>query len=107
MKIQKKILTILLVLLPLPVYSGDLDDGISIGSPINDDLKLDTNTLFLIQRAKAKVKEKKNNPKNKRIIISEKCGGSGNINLIGTKLKSNTSIINLSDNRKSSNVCKK
>ncbi|MCK4493855.1 MAG: hypothetical protein KAU26_07345 [Methylococcales bacterium] len=106
MNLQKKTLIILLTL-SFSAVAGDLDDGIALDTPINDDLKLDTNVLFLIKRAEEKVKEKQKNPSNKRIITNEKCGGTGNINLTGTKLKSNTTIINLANIKNSSSVCKK
>ncbi|MCK5729168.1 MAG: hypothetical protein KAH08_08085 [Methylococcales bacterium] len=110
MYLQKKTLTILLpLLLSSPVYSGDFDDGISNRDPINDDLKLEKNTNYTVRRAltKARVltKVKNKNPNNKRIITNDGCNGTGNINLVATKLRAGTTIINNSDNTGTSSVC--
>ncbi len=107
---KTKLLILVLSMSVFPVYSGDLDDGIGLDTPINDDLQINRNILYMTRRAKSKakvkLKVKQKNPGNKRIITSGGCEGTGNIKLIGNKLKAGTTIINLSNNEDSSSICK-
>ncbi len=81
-----------------PSYAGDLDDGIALDTPINDDLRLDINVDFIKRNAKAKAKRGAANNSNG-------CEGTGNQSFgAGSNLKGAT-IVNLSDNKGSSTVC--
>jgi hypothetical protein len=106
----KRISTLILLGLIFPIYlsASDLDDGIALDNPINDDLQINKNVLYTIRRAKsklkAKLKVKQKNPNNKRVIISG-CNGVGNQTFIGTKFKTGTTIINASNNKDVSSFC--
>lgn len=76
-------------------FATDLDDDIGSDEPINDDLRKDQNTEFIVVNAKAKA-----NAKAKRGTGTEGTSedGAGNINIgVGVDL-SGATIINLSDN---------
>lgn len=76
--------------------ASDLDDDIGGDELINDDLRKDQNTEFIVVNAKAKA-----NAKAKRGIGTEGSSedGAGNINIgVGVDL-SGATIINLSDNQ--------
>jgi len=87
-------------------FAGDLDDGIKLDEPINDDLKLDTNLQYIKRRAKAKTESIQDGEENSdKIVVNDACGGTGNMNFgAGANLKGAT-IVNMSDNRGSSAVC--
>ena len=79
-------------------YADDLNDGIALDKPINDDLTLDTNVQFIIRKALAKAKTKKKNSK------TSSCG-SGNIVIgAGSKVKE---VINISTNTGTTAICGK
>jgi hypothetical protein len=83
-------------------YADDLDDGISIDTPINDDLTLDKNINFIKRNAIAKARSKSKGGKS-----SSGCDGTGNIKIgAGSNLKGAT-IVNLSNNKGTTTVCDK
>jgi len=93
-KLSLRILIISSFLVVMPVFAGDLDDGIAIDEPLDDTLTTDMNRTFIVNMVNAK-KKAGSSGKNGKVITSD---GVGNINIgVGTDLKGAT-IINLSDN---------
>ena len=88
------------------IVAGDLDDGIKIDEPINDDIDLDINIQYIKRRAKAAAEATKNGDDvSKKIIVNKGCSGTGNQNFgAGANLKG-TTIVNLSENKGTSTVC--
>ncbi len=79
-------------------FAGDLDDGIALDTPINDDLQLGINVEFIKRNAKAKAKRGASNK-------NSGCHGAGNQTFgAGANLKGAT-IVNLSNNKGASTVC--
>ncbi len=75
--------------------AGDLDDGIGIDQPINDDLSLDKNIKFITRKAIAKAKSQQGGG-------TSACG-SGNVVIgPGSKVKE---VINVSTNKGTTAVC--
>ena len=103
----------LLITISFSGISGDLDDGIGIDKPINDDLQLDINVDFIKRNAKAKAK--RNTPDGDSNTLTsnslsgpEGCDGAGNIKIgPGTDLKGVRQIINISTNKGVSTICTK
>jgi len=87
-------------------FAGDLDDGIEIDEPINDDINLDINIQYIKRRAMAKTESIQGGEENQdKIIVNDSCGGTGNMNFgAGADLKGST-IVNMSDNRGSTTAC--
>ena len=80
-------------------YANDLDDGIGIDTPINDDLNLDKNVQFIVRKALAKAKTGQQNG-----AQSSTCG-SGNVVIgPGSRVKE---VINVSSNKGTTAVCGK
>jgi hypothetical protein len=78
-------------------FADDLDDGIALDTPINDDLQLDINVDFIKRNAKAKAR--------RGAASRSGCQGAGNQTFgPGANLKGAT-IVNLSNNQGSSTVC--
>ena len=98
MMIKQTTIAALLFVTCSPGFAGDLDDGIALDTPINDDLQLGINVEFIKRNAKAKAKRgasKKNSG----------CHGAGNQTFgAGANLKGAT-IVNLSNNKGASTVC--
>lgn len=105
---MKTIILIALLLSGQWAVAGDLDDGIKMDEPINDDLKLDTNIQFIRAQAKAAANAKaEGKTLSSNVIVNDECGGTGNqVFGVGTDL-SNAVIVNISDNRGSSTTCVK
>lgn len=79
--------------------ANDLDDGIGIDTPINDDLDLDKNVQFIVRKALAK-----GNQGQQDGTQSGTCG-SGNIVIgPGSRVKE---VINVSSNKGTTAVCGK
>ncbi len=94
-----KYIPIILLIFATTVSAGDLDDGIGIDEPINDDLNLDKNVKFIIRNALAKGGSGQTNGTG-----SGTCG-SGNITIgAGSKVKE---VINISTNTGTTAVCGK
>jgi hypothetical protein len=91
-----------LILIPflcvvMNAYAGDLDDGIGIDTPINDDIDVDKNIQFIVRSALAKAKTGENGSQ------SSTCG-SGNVVIgPGSKVRE---VINVSTNKGTTAVCK-
>jgi hypothetical protein len=105
---MKKLIILISLTYTLNATAGDLDDGIIADTPINDDIKLDTNVEFIVRKAKSAAAQYKDgkNPGNK-VFVNDGCGGTGNQNFgAGSNLKGAT-IVNLSDNKGADTVCKK
>ena len=99
---MKKILALFLLVHLIPVIADDLNDGIAIDTPINDDLTLGKNINFIKRNAIAKSKHKSKNGNTK-----SGCDGTGNIKIgAGSNLKGAT-IVNLSSNKGTTTVCGK
>ena len=89
----------MLLLFITAVNANDLDDGIGIDTPVNDDLTLDKNIKFIIRKALSKADSGQENG-----TESESCG-SGNITIgAGSKVKE---VINVSTNKGTTAVCGK
>ena len=97
---------IALLMTAFSVYAGDLDDGIKIDEPNNDNIDLDINIQYIKRRAKAAAEATKNGDDvSKKIIVNKGCSGTGNQNFgAGANLKGAT-IVNLSENKGTSTVC--
>ncbi len=99
---------IFIALLSVTVYvsADDLDDGIKLDEPLNDDINLDVNIQFIKRRAKAAAESVQNGGSaGGKVIVNTGCGGTGNqIFGAGSDLKGAT-IVNLSDNKGTSTVC--
>lgn len=81
-------------------YANDLDDGIGIDTPINDDLNLGKNVVFIRRKALAKAKAGQSGDGTQ----SGSCG-SGNIVIgAGSKIKE---VYNISTNKGTTAVCGK
>lgn len=95
-------LLITILLNGMNCYAGDLDDGIGIDEPINDDISLGKNVQFIIRNALAKGKSGKS--KEGGGGQTDACG-SGNIVIgAGSKVKE---VINISTNKGTTAVCGK
>ncbi len=93
--IKKYILLIFSVMAINAVNAGDLDDGIGIDQPNNDDLSLDKNIKFITRKAIAKAKSQQGGG-------TSACG-SGNVVIgPGSKVKE---VINVSTNKGTTAVC--
>ncbi len=91
----KKIGLLLIISCSFSVFANDLDDGIGLDEPINDDLKIDTNVQFIKRKALAKSKGKSSNAGGMSCGIGSVCIQSG----------SDVKEINVvSDNKGSTNV---
>lgn len=98
---RTKTLLILLCLFGGSVNADDLNDGIAIDEPINDDLQLNTNVEFIKRNALAKANRAIKNGTS----TSDGCGGAGNQTFgPGANLRGAT-IINLSNNKGAQSVC--
>jgi len=99
---------IFIALLSVTVYvsADDLDDGIKLDEPLNDDINLDVNIQFIKRRAKAAAESVQNGGSaGGKIQVNTACGGTGNQTFgAGSNLQGAT-IVNLSDNKGSSTVC--
>jgi hypothetical protein len=110
-----KNLTIVVLLLGFnsPIFCGDLDDGIGLDKPINDDINAGINIEFIKRNAKAKAKRRAGEADtltSRSQAIgggeSSECGGAGNIQIgPGTDLKGVKQIINISTNKGVSTIC--
>ena len=90
-------ITLVLLLSMTTVNAADLDDGIGIDTPVNDDLTLDKNVKFITRKALAKAKSDQKNG------TESKTCGSGNITIgAGSKVKE---VINISTNKGTTAVC--
>lgn len=97
---KKFALLFLLGLFCQPLLADDLDDGIGGDDPIEDKLQINKNIEYIKRNAMAKAMSG-----NKNTIVN--CG-TGNMNFApGTKFKSNTTIVNLSNNKNATSVCGK
>lgn len=93
-----KYLTLILLICTTAVYADDLDDGIGIDTPINDDLTPDRNIQFIVRKALARAKTGEKNG------TGSGCG-SGNIIIgPGSRVKE---VINISNNKGTTAVCSK
>ncbi|WP_341326995.1 hypothetical protein [Methylotuvimicrobium sp. KM2] len=80
-----------------PLLANDLDDGIGIDEPINDNIQLNPNIDFIKRNALAKAR--RNTDQNSG------CGGTGNQTFGPGANLQNATIVNLSDNRRANSVC--
>ncbi len=105
---MKLLIGIVCLLLSSFVVADDLDDGIKLDDPINDDLKLEINQQYIMRRAKAAAEATANGEETSdKVIVSDSCGGTGNqVFGAGTNLQGAV-IVNLSDNRGSNSACVK
>ena len=88
-------LTVFCLTLNGTAIGNDLNDSITIDTPVSDNVNVDKNTRFRVMDAKAKAKRKGG----KIITNSGQNNGLGNINIgAGANLKG-TTIINLSNNK--------
>ncbi len=78
---------------------NDLNDGIKLDEPINDQLEKTKNISYIEQYAMMKIK-------NGTAIITG-CQGTGNIAIGPRTNLSNATIVNLSNNQNASAVCNK
>ncbi|MDX2504694.1 MAG: hypothetical protein QNL62_09490 [Gammaproteobacteria bacterium] len=96
------------LLISFSVVADDLDDGVKLDEPINDDINLDVNIQFIKRRAKAAAESVQNgNDVNNKIAVNTACGGTGNQSFGAGSNLTGATIVNLSDNRGSSAVCAK
>jgi len=108
MFLKKLSVLVLFATMSVSGFAGDLDDGISLDKPINDDLQLDMNIDFIKRNAKAKAKRR--TPGDKSTLTSGSgpngCDGAGNIKIgPATDLKGVKQIINISTNKGVSTIC--
>lgn len=90
-----KYIALILLAVTATVNANDLDDGIAIDSPINDDINPDKNIKFITRKAMSRAKSGGNNGRGT-------CG-TGNITIgPGSKVKE---VINLSTNKGNTAVC--
>jgi hypothetical protein len=93
-----RFVTLILLICTTTVYADDLDDGIGIDTPINDDIDLDKNIQFIVRKALARAKTGEKNG------TGSGCG-SGNITIgAGSRVKE---VINVSNNKGTTAVCSK
>ncbi len=93
------------MLVPGITYSNDLDDGIALDDPINDDLKRTVNIPFILMKAKGAELRAKKGLNSSRPVISQGENGQGNITFgIGSKIAPGTTIINSSEIRDSNSI---
>ncbi len=102
-----RIIGIAILIASIQVFADDLDDGIPLDTPINDDLTLGKNINFIkrnaIGKARSRAKDKGGNIDD----IDESCEGTGNIKVgAGSNLKGAT-IVNLSNNKGTTSFCGK
>ncbi|MEQ1638497.1 MAG: hypothetical protein ABL903_17645 [Methylococcales bacterium] len=96
-KSTSNLLLICLMLVSFHVCADDLNDGIGIDEPIDDKIQLNPNIDFLKQNAISKAGGKEN--------LENDCQGTGNL-IIGPGADlGNATIVNLSNNKKSTQVC--
>lgn len=96
------------LLISFSVVADDLDDGIKLDEPINDDINLDVNIQYIKRRAIAAAESVQNgNDVNNKIVVNTACGGTGNQTFGAGSNLTGATIVNLSDNRGSSAVCTK
>ncbi|MGR9114821.1 MAG: hypothetical protein ACU85E_03585 [Gammaproteobacteria bacterium] len=88
----------LLILVSGSLAADDLNDGIGIDEPINDNLQLNSNIDFIKRNAIAKARRGANGS-------NSGCSGTGNQSFgPGANLQGAT-IVNLSDNKGATSVC--
>ena len=111
--ISKK-LTVILLLIGISGsgFCGDLDDGIGLDKPINDDINAGINIEFIKRNAKAKAKRRAGEAdtltSRSQALDGGECEGAGNIKIgPGTDLKGVKQIINISTNKGVSTICTK
>jgi len=98
-----KIVLLLWLLVLSPVYANDLDDGIQIDEPVNDDLQSPFNIEFLKRRVMAKTYSLKNS---KKTYADQTVCGFGNIIIQpGSKIPVGTIFYNGSDNKNNNALC--
>ena len=91
---------LLLCLVSSSLYADDLNDGIGIDEPINDDLQISPNIDFIKRNAIAKARRATKGGKS-----NSGCSGTGNQSFgPGANLKGAT-IVNLSNNKGATSVC--
>lgn len=98
----------LALICPTVGMSTDLDDGISLDTPVDDSLKTGINTSFILMKVKGRELSAKRN-KDKALITDKDSNSVGQGNIIlgpGAKLGPGTIIINNSDNRGATAVAK-
>jgi len=105
---KNKILGLGIILLATNVFADDLDDGIGIDTPINDDLTLGKNIQFIKRNAIGKARSRAKDQGGGDVDnIDESCEGTGNIKVgAGSNLKGAT-IVNLSNNKGTTSFCGK
>ncbi len=83
---------------------GDLDDGIAIDEPLNDDLKPTVNIPYILMKVKG-AQNRGKNAASGRPIITQGEGGQGNITFgAGAKFAPGTVIINSSKIKNSNSI---
>ncbi len=99
------LIAFIIMLVPGITYSNDLDDGIALDDPINDDLKRTVNIPFILMKAKGAELRAKKGLNSSRPVISQGENGQGNITFgIGSKIAPGTTIINSSEIRDSNSI---
>lgn len=84
---------------------NDLDDGIALDEPLNDDLKTTVNIPFILMKAKAAELRSKKGIESSRPVITQGENGQGNITFgLGTKIAPGTTIINSSEIKNSNSI---
>lgn len=94
------------LLAPVIAMSNDLDDGIALDEPINDDLKTGVNIPFIMMKAKgAQGLQQKGVKPSRPVIVNDGVGGQGNqVFGIGTKFGAGTTIINAAEIKNSNSI---
>jgi len=86
---------LLLLTTHVAVIADDLDDGIAIDTPLNDDLNPDLNIQFITAMARSKAKSG-----SQRVITNDdQNNGLGNINIGANANLRGAIIVNLSENK--------
>jgi hypothetical protein len=80
---------LLLVIGSAAVHAGDLDDGISLDDPLNDEIKSEPNVQYIIAKAKGRAKTRASR------ALGESGGMGNTIFRPGTKIGPGVTIISM------------